>query len=294
MRLVAADWGTSRLRAFLIDGDAVLGRASSEDGVARLRPGAHAAAFGRLAGPWLAAEPGLPVVLAGMVGSREGWFPAGYAATPAGPGEIAALAFPVDLGLGGGAIVVPGVSHEERGGIDVMRGEETQLLGSGVADGLCCLPGTHTKWAEMRGGRIRRFATFMTGEMHGLLREHSVIGRPATEPADAAGFGRGLDAAGREGAAASLLHDLFRARAAAVTGWLAPAALGPYLSGLLTGAEVAGALALFGRPAAATVVAEPARAALYAEALGRHGVATAVVDPEPALIAGIRRILAAR
>ncbi|MDB5590444.1 2-dehydro-3-deoxygalactonokinase [Enterovirga sp.] len=295
MRFVGVDWGTTRLRAFLVDGAEVVARGASDDGIGRLQPGGHGAAFGRLAGAWLAAEPGLPVVLAGMVGSREGWFPAGYAACPAGAREIAAGALAVDLGAGRQGLVLPGVAYEERGGIDVMRGEETLLLGSDIADGLVCLPGTHSKWAEMRGGRIHRFATFMTGEMHALLREHSMIGRPATEPADPAGFEQGLAAvgAGRDGAA-SLLHDLFRARAATVSGQLAPAALGPYLSGLLTGDEVAGALRLFRPPQGVSVVAEPARAALYAHALARHGVRAEIMDPEPALLGGLRRVLAAR
>lgn len=295
MRFVAVDWGTSRLRAMLVEEDEVVARASSEDGIARLRAGEHAAAFEQVCGPWLAAEPDLPVVMAGMVGSREGWFPAAYAPCPAGAQEIAARALAVDLGLGRSGLVVPGVSDEQGGGIDVMRGEETHLLGSGVEDGLVCLPGTHCKWAEMRAGRIARFATFMTGEMHALLREHSMIGRPATEPADDTGFVRGLDAvADEEGGARSLLNLLFRARAATVTGRLAPTALGPYLSGLLTGDEVAGALRLFGRPGRVTIVADSPRADLYVEALSRHGIASDVVAQEPTLLAGLRRILAAR
>ncbi|WP_375457660.1 2-dehydro-3-deoxygalactonokinase [uncultured Enterovirga sp.] len=294
MRFVAVDWGTSRLRALLVEDDQVLARAASEDGISRLRAGEHAAAFERVCGPWLVVEPGLPVIMAGMVGSREGWFPAPYAACPAGAAEIAAGAIEVDLGSGRAGLIVPGVSDERDGGIDVMRGEETHLFGSGVRDGLICLPGTHCKWAEMRDGRIARFATFMTGEMHALLREHSMIGRPATEPSDPAGFALGLEAVTHAEGARSLLNHLFRARAATVTGRLAPAALGPYLSGLLTGDEVAGALRLFGTPTRVTIVADRPRADLYVEALGRRGIAADIVGQEPTLLAGLGRILAAR
>jgi 2-dehydro-3-deoxygalactonokinase len=140
----------------------------------------------------------------------------------------------------------------------------------------------------------------MTGEMYALLREHSMIGRPATEPADEAGFAQGLEAAernagpaGDEGRRVGLLHLLFGARAATVAGRLPPARLGPYLSGLLTGDEVNGALSQFGRPDAVTIVANQPRAGLYETTLARHGVRTAVVASEPALIAGLGRIGAA-
>ena len=192
-----------------------------------------------------------------------------------------------------------------------MRGEETLALGAGVDNGLVCLPGTHSKWVLMRAGRVERFASYMTGEMYALLREHSMIGRPATEPADPAGFAQGLDAAERNGGASApggrsaqlgssdggtdrvgLLHLLFGARAATVAGRMPAARLGPYLSGLLTGDEVNGALSQFGRPKRVTIVAGEARLPLYETALGRHGVATAAVATERALIAGLRRIVA--
>lgn len=291
MRFVAVDWGTSRFRALLVDGDQVLARAESEDGVSQLAAGQHAAVFARHCNAWLAAEPGLPVIMAGMVGSREGWAPAPYLACPAGADDVAAALLAVDLGGGRQGFIVPGLTCEPiAGGADVMRGEETHLLGSGVADGLVCLPGTHCKWVLMQEGRIARFATFMTGEIYALMRNHSMVGRPATEPADQAGFARGLEAAG--GHNPGLLHLLFGARAAVLTGRLESAALGPYLSGLITGEEVQGALSLFGPTRRVTVIADRPRADLYVEALARHGIETAVQGQEATLLAGLLRILA--
>ena len=294
MRLLAVDWGTSRVRAHLVaDGTALESRDAAE-GVSRLRPGEHPGVFERLCGEWLAAEPGLPIILVGMVGSREGWFPAPYVRCPAGPAEIAAGLTTVDLGAGRRGFVTPGVSAAAHAAPDVMRGEETHLLGADVADGLVCLPGTHCKWARMEGGRIAGFATFLTGELYGLLREHSMVGRPAAEPADPAGFAEGLAAAEGAEDSGGLLRILFGARAATLTGRLAPTALGPYLSGLLTGFEIAGALRLFGRPDAVTIVADPPRAELYADALGRLGIATASRGQEETLLAGVTTVLAAR
>jgi 2-dehydro-3-deoxygalactonokinase len=179
-----------------------------------------------------------------------------------------------------------------------MRGEETLVLGSGVENGLVCLPGTHPKWVLMRAGRIERFATYMTGEMYALLREHSMIGRPATEPGDPNGFDLGLDAslrnAGDEGDRVGLLHLLFGARAAVVSGKMGAGLLGPYLSGLLTGDEINGALSQFSRPSSVTIVADSPRADLYVQALNRRSIATTVRAPQEALIAGLARIVRSR
>jgi 2-dehydro-3-deoxygalactonokinase len=123
-----------------------------------------------------------------------------------------------------------------------------------------------------------------------------MIGRPATEPGDQRGFELGLDAAKRnEGASgAGLLHLLFGARAAVVSGRMGASLLGPYLSGLLTGDEINGAVAQFPAPASVTIVADSPRADLYVQALGRRGIEARVRAPEEALIAGLARIVRSR
>ena len=296
MRFIGVDWGTSRFRAYLVDRGAVVDRVASSEGVSALEAGQHQGVFRREVGAWLAAEPDAPVALVGMVGSREGWVMAPYAACPAAPSEIAKAMIEVDLGGGRRGHIVPGMMCEpQAGAVDVMRGEETLAFGTGVTDGLVCLPGTHPKWVEMRGGRIERFATYFTGEMYALLRHHSMAGRPAIEPEDPDGFELGLEAAERNsggaGARVGLLHLIFGARAAAVTGRLAPEKLGPYLSGLLTGDEIHSALSLFSKPASVTVVGDPARARLFERALARHAIAAVTHEPERALIAGLAEIL---
>jgi 2-dehydro-3-deoxygalactonokinase len=297
MRFILVDWGTSRFRAFLVGGEAILDRVASDEGVSALREGQHREVFLRHCRPWLEREPEAPVALVGMVGSREGWRMAPYAECPAGPEEIARAMIEVEIDGARRGHIVPGLMCEPEAGtgtVDVMRGEETLCLGAGVADGLVCLPGTHPKWVEMAGGRIARFATYFTGEMYGLLRHHSMVGRPATEPEDPEGFERGLDAAERNGRSGrvGLLHLIFGARAAAVTGRLPTAQLAPYISGLLTGDEIAGAFSLFEKPRAVTAIGDPGRISLFAKALARHEVEVASVPAEQALIAGLARILA--
>jgi 2-dehydro-3-deoxygalactonokinase len=275
LRFIVADWGTTRFRGYLIENETVLDQVSSDEGVSALQKGQHRDVFLRHCGHWLDTEPDAPVLLVGMVGSREGWQEAPYASCPAGPAEIAQALVAVDLGNGRKAHIIPGLVCEPApGAADVMRGEETLVLGAGVENGLICSAGTHPKWILMRDGRIERFATYMTGEMYALLREHSMIGRPATEPSDQKGFDMGLDAAERNAGAGGvgLLNLLFGARAAVVSGRMASNLLAPYLSGLLTGDEINGALAQYGRPESVTILADPARAELYVHALARHGI----------------------
>jgi 2-dehydro-3-deoxygalactonokinase len=294
LRFIVADWGTTRFRGYLIENETVLDQVSSSEGVSALQKGQHRDVFLRQCGRWLEAEPHAPVLLVGMVGSREGWVEAPYASCPAGPAEIAQALVPVDLENGRRGHIIPGLFCEPApGAADVMRGEETLVLGSGVEDGIVCSPGTHPKWIDMRAGRVQRFATYMTGEMYALLREHSMIGRPATEPQDPQGFDLGLEAAERNSGnqRVGLLHLLFSARAAVVSRRMDSSLLAPYLSGLLTGDEINGALAQFGRPASVTILAAPERADLYLHALERHGIKAEVKDTQQALIAGLARIV---
>jgi 2-dehydro-3-deoxygalactonokinase len=294
LRFIVADWGTTRFRGYLLENETVLDQVSSNEGVSALQKGQHRDVFLKHCGHWLKAEPDAPVLLVGMVGSREGWAEAPYATCPAGPAEIAKALVPVDLENGRKGYIIPGLFCEPApGAADVMRGEETLVLGTGIENGLICAAGTHPKWIEMKDGRIARFATYMTGEMYALLREHSMIGRPATTPEDPKGFDLGLDAAERNSGngRVGLLHLLFSARASVVSGKMNSNLLAPYLSGLLTGDEINGALAQFGRPSSVTILAEQGRADLYLHALKRHGIEAEFKEPQQALIAGLARIV---
>ena len=137
------------------------------------------------------------------------------------------------------------------------------------------MPGTHSKWVRVEGGRIAGFATFMTGELYALLAEHSILGRPARsarsagERADDAAFEAGVAAvreAGHGGASALL----FGARARVLCGGLKAADSLEYLSGLLIGEELR--IALAACAAAPTLIGEAALCARYQRALAAWGV----------------------
>jgi 2-dehydro-3-deoxygalactonokinase len=201
--------------------------------------------FEREIGPWLAERSDLPVIAAGMITSRQGWVEVPYCRCPAGSDEIARALWRHQTGAGRTIHFVPGLSIVGADGVpDVIRGEETQIIGAvGAAPGqrLLVLPGTHNKWARSGDGRVVWFAIFMTGELFGVLKEHSILGRlMAGDDDDEDAFRRGL-AYGR-GARAGLLSRLFSARTLGLFGQLPASALGAYLSGLLIGREIAEAL----------------------------------------------------
>ncbi|WP_324132630.1 2-dehydro-3-deoxygalactonokinase [Bosea sp. (in: a-proteobacteria)] len=291
--LIALDWGTTRARAFLLsERGEVRERRSADQGIQSVPAGGFPAAFEALAGDLRRMAPEAQIVLAGMVGSRNGWVEAAYVPCPASPDAIAAAGLKVALADGTPALILPGLSCDE-GAFDVMRGEETLIVGLGLEDGIVCLPGTHSKWALVEGGRITRFASFITGEIWGLLRQNSILSRLAEEPTDEGarlGLAAGFAASRRPG---GLLNTAFAARSEVLAGRLPGSAVGPYLSALLVGHEIAGALALFGRHDTVHLVADGAMAESYGAGLAAAGLQALVTTAEAAFVGGIRRLAGA-
>ena len=279
--LIAVDWGTSRFRAFQLDGaGTVLGRVSADDGMSTVSAGGFAAVLERHCGAWMNEAPGVPVLMAGMVGSRNGWQEAAYAPCPASPASLAAALLAIDERVS----IVPGVIARGEDGADVMRGEETLIFGTGVTDGLVCLPGTHSKWAKVENGVITDFATFMTGESYALYRGQSLLSRLAAEPEELEGFDDGIIAARHVG---GLLNRLFQARARVLDGAMSGNRVGPYLSGLLIGSEIAGAFARYGSEHTVTLVADGVLAQRYVAALRTHGTSLEIMTPERTFLDGL-------
>ena len=242
-----------------------------------------------------AADEGKPLIACGMVGSRQGWVEAPYRECPANLDVLAAALTAVP---GTRLAIVPGLICRDRAGVpDVMRGEETQIVGvldASLAQGerrVIVLPGTHSKWALVGARGIETFATFMTGEIFAVLREHSILGRLAVAGNDGAALERGV--AHSLAAEAGLTHDLFSARALALTGELAPEAIGDYLSGLLLGAEVAAGRRWLEQHAVAgesvTLIGDAALCERYRRALALASLDAALGRPAAAAV-GLWRI----
>lgn len=269
-RLIALDWGSTRLRAFLLGADGVvLASRQTEKGASTLAGAeAFAQAFAEVTAGW----PVLPALACGMVGSQHGWQEAPYAPCPADAAALARHALKVNDRFW----ILPGLMHDGAQP-DVMRGEETQIVGAvalhpELAEQACLvLPGTHSKWARVQAGRVTGFATHMTGELYALLRQHSVLARlmPADGAAgvSTAGFLAGVDAARQDGA---LSHQLFAVRTLGLFKRVPPEQLPDYLSGLLIGHEMAHELKA-AQPGRIALIGEPALCARYALALERFG-----------------------
>ncbi len=266
--LIAVDWGTSALRGARLDAAGrVLEEKSAPLGILNIPNGDFAGVFASLFSDWMKPA-GSVCLISGMAGSRQGWREAPYVACPAGPDDLRRHLHWIEPGR---IAVVPGLS-DERGDVpDVMRGEEVQIFGAlrlaGLSEGLFVLPGTHSKWAAVQGGRITGFRTFMTGEFYGLLSQHSILARTleAQAPLDEAVFLRGV---ARAGQGEGLLHNAFGVRALALFGRLSPAESASYLSGLLIGEELRRQELPAGREVIA--IGTAALTARYALALGQR------------------------
>ena len=236
--LVAVDWGMSSLRGARLDETGrVLQEKSAPLGILNVPHGDFAAVFAAQFSEWMTT--GTLCLISGMAGSRQGWVEAPYVRCPAGPDELARHLHWIERGR---VALVPGLSDEQREVPDVMRGEEVQIFGAmrlaGLRDGTFVLPGTHSKWATVRGGRVVAFRTHMTGEAYGLLSQHSILARTldAAAPLDEVAFLQGVT---RSRSGDGLLHEAFGVRALALFGLLGPAPSASYLSGLLIGEELA-------------------------------------------------------
>jgi 2-dehydro-3-deoxygalactonokinase len=257
-QLIALDWGTTSLRAYKLAADGqVLEQRSLSSGIMQLPrtpriingqecTDGFELAFDEACGDWLDAQPDLPVIACGMVGSAQGWREAAYCDTPANVAHLGNSLQSVRSLRGVDVHIVPGVIQRSRLP-NVMRGEETQVLGvlqnlpvEQGADLLIGLPGSHSKWVEVAGGCIVHFDTFMTGEIFAVLSEHSILGRTQQRGAsfDGEAFDRGVQVALSAEGEIGPLSTLFSARSLGLTGELNASAQPDYLSGLLIGHEL--------------------------------------------------------
>ena len=279
--MIGIDWGTSSFRAFRLDGSGGLrDQRAAPRGILAVEGGRFEEEMLRQVGDWIA-DGERRVLMCGMIGSRQGWQEAPYVPCPAGSEELAAALVRVPCD-GAAVLLVPGLTGSDAAGTpEVMRGEETQIVGAlaGTAGtALACLPGSHSKWARVADGRIVGFETYFTGEAFAALRGHTILGRLMREaPTDPAAFDRGVARAGEGG---HLLHHLFGVRTLGLFGRLGEAAAAAYLSGLLIGHEVRAALPAGGGPV--HLIGAGALCDLYARAIAACGARPSVQDADAA------------
>jgi 2-dehydro-3-deoxygalactonokinase len=282
--LLGIDWGTSNRRAYLVDRAGTCLRRHADDQGLLAVNGDFAGSLAALRRTMQVGD-ALPVVMAGMVGSASGWQEVPYLDT-----DVALDDLPRHLVAVRDAPhcwIVPGYAGDVPD-VDVMRGEETQLLGAGVRDGWIVLPGTHSKWVRLRAGRIERLSTFMTGELFALLGAHGTLRTlMAGGAADDAAFADGLRDAQRR---APLTQSLFGVRARAVTGHMAAPQVRSYVSGLLIGTEFVAA-GLDSDTDALHLIASDALAGRYAQAAAHFGRHVVALDPDQVFLAALQHFI---
>lgn len=292
---IAVDWGTSNVRAWGLAGDgSVVFSSSSDQGMGRLVPGDYPAVLNQLLAQH-DARTLTEVLICGMAGAKQGWKEAPYLDVPA---DLSGISFgsvsPDGANERFSVRILPGLCQRGVGHEDVMRGEETQLLGLSTLlaaySGPVIMPGTHSKWAMLEGRRVSRFATVMTGEMFALLGTHSVLrhslGTVDDETAQADGFAEGatlgLDHPEK------LLATLFKVRAGSLLSGRGSSWSSGFLSGLLIGSEVGGQRDwLHGAPEI-PLIGGVKLCNLYSKVLHQVGARSLVVDATDATLAGLR------
>jgi 2-dehydro-3-deoxygalactonokinase len=292
--LLGIDWGTSNRRAYLVDANGACLQRHADDQGLLAAGGAFAGSLDALRRD-MRVDTALPIVMAGMVGSASGWQETPYLdlriALEDLPRHLLAVRDSADCWI------VPGYAS---GGpdVDVMRGEETQLLGVvglGVRDGWVVLPGTHSKWVYLRDGHIERLTTFMTGELFALLGTQGTLGTLMKDGStDDDAFVQGLEAARRQ---LPLTRSLFGVRAQVVTGRMPAMQARSYVSGLLIGTEFAAAGMGSGsqaRAGALHLVASDALSASYALAARHFDQQPVALDPDQVFLAALAYFISER
>ncbi|MCT4713974.1 2-dehydro-3-deoxygalactonokinase [Enterobacteriaceae bacterium H18W14] len=283
---IAIDWGSTNLRAWHYRDGVCVDSRQTAAGVTRLNGKSPQAVFDEVTHGWR--EQDTPVLMAGMVGSNAGWKIAPYLPCPAPFASLSQQLTPVLDKVW----IIPGLSVQHDDNCNVMRGEETQLLGAKTLSPapLYIMPGTHCKWVHADERTVQDFRTVMTGELHHLLLNHSLIGAGLPEQKESfSAFNAGLERGIND---RDLLPRLFEVRAAHVLGGLPREEVSEFLSGLLIGNEAAAMTRHYAlddqQPV--TLVANPSLSRRYVTALSLLGFRTKVLDGDEAFQAGIRSI----
>ena len=296
---IAVDWGTSNRRAWALGpGGEIVRQRADDKGLLAHADRRFAHSLELFLTDWLKEAPDVPVIMAGMVGSRMGWVEVPYLSAPLQLTDLADHLVKAGEVAGSACWIVPGLSIDDDLQPEVMRGEECQMLGAllhqRTQSGLFVLPGTHSKWARVTDGRLTSFRTYITGELFDLLCKSGTLSQVMIGSQDnPAAFARGVKAS----ADAELLNRVFSVRTFGLFGRMPAADLRSYLSGLLVGTEMRDALASWPETAqsAATCIGSAAMVTRYQAAaaelgLRLHGIANDATLPA-ALYWIVRRIL---
>lgn len=288
--VVGVDWGTTYRRAYALDSDGnCVAEMADTDGALACKGRFPEALDAALTELQLAPA---SVLMSGMVGSALGWLEVPYVSEAIPLQDLGHHLAAVRTLQGSVAYLVPGYCVRNAQGLpDVMRGEETQLLGAwaqGHESGWFVLPGTHSKWVQLDRGRVVQLRSYMTGELFDLLGRHGTLAAAtgtATSEWDNAAFAEGVHYAGQR----ALSHQLFGCRARVVSKDMQAGSTRAYLSGLLIGTELKDVLQdpLAQTPQTFKLIGSPLLARLYQDAASVLGVRFDILDARQAFLCAV-------
>ena len=295
---ILVDWGTTNLRAWAVDAEGrILAQRLSPKGLLTVGPGEFATILGETCADWLEDRTAIPILMCGMIGSKLGWREVPYLSAPVSFDELGRHLVAIQTPFAGPVAIVPGIMMEDDAQPEVMRGEESQIIGAlhalGVDDGAFLLPGTHSKWALVENRKLVSFRTYMTGELYGLLRHSGTLAQLMDgEAFDDAAFRSGVLRA-QSPEAGVISHALFAVRTLGLLDRVPKNCLASYLSGLLIGAEFcdgAAWLATKGKSGLAAGIGTPAMLASYRLAGSLSGLSFTTLDSAAILPAALLSI----
>lgn len=297
-RFVGVDWGTSSLRAYLIDKNGqIVEQTGGAHGIANCN-GDFEETLMRYVGQWVRDWGIRDIVMSGMITSKHGWVETPYLPIPVSRQTLVDALAHRQTAEGLDLWFAPGLRlDQDSQTVDVIRGEETQVLAC-MADGpeqqLIVLPGSHSKWILVRGGQIAWFSTFLTGELFAAIAEHTLLRTTLLQSPSEAQLREGIALGWSDSRLlGGLLHKLFTLR---VRGLFAPegGVSRDLLTGLVLGTEIKEATAQLGSPLPpVTVIGRTELARHYILALEVAGI-EGRLGPENAAAEGLHQLFSSR
>ena len=286
---IAVEWGTSTLRAWVIDYNGqVFRNLKTTCDTAAFKPSDFETTLLKLIKPFLDHNNVTPVLCCGMVGNKQGWEEAKSRGVPCQTGGIVDVHRVSTIDKRLEVVILPGLAQASPA--DTMHGEETQIAGYLKTDpnffGTICLPGTHTKWAQISVNEVVSFRTFLTGEMFELLAKHLTLRfNLKINSWDNVEF---LDAVSDALSAPQYFSSrLFTIRSQALLNKIQPETAIARLSGLLIGLELAGARA-FWLGQEIVLIGRSSLCTLYQAALEKQGVNSETYDGDQMVLEGLK------
>ena len=284
---IGVDWGITHLRCYALDEEGnLLDSASSKDGISKIKDAKFEEALLTVIDPWLESGKVTPILACGMVGSRNGWIETPFQKTPCKPCDFEQFVKITGNDSRIKIYIIPGVANLKQ--IDLMRSEETQLAGllCNMDSAIVCLPGTHSKWVQIKDGRIEKFSTFITGELFDLISNKSMIRYSVNKDGwDNNAFTEGVLSGFKT--PELLSNSFFKLRADDLMNSIDRAFLRSKLSGLIIGLELGGAKEYL-KQQNVQLIGEPVLNNLYSIALNLLKVETSTHSASQITLSGLK------